>query len=63
MEMTLFTLRLPSLSVIFGFGPFSVCSNGFQKCTRKRIGNQELGSCKNCGTSFSLAIFLSFLVN
>lgn len=53
---------LTSLSVIVGFGLFLNVLMDSRSCTRKRIGNQELGS-KDSGTNFSLVIFLSFLVN
>ena len=52
---------LISLSVIVGFDPFLYVLMDSRSCTRKRIGNQELGS-RDSGTNFSLVIFLSFIV-
>jgi len=52
---------LISLSVIVGFDPFLYVLMDSRSCTRKRIGNQELGS-RDSGTDFSLVIFLSFIV-
>ena len=54
-------ILLISLSVIVGFDPFLYVLMDSRSCTRKRIGNQELGS-RDSGINFSLVIFLSFLV-